>query len=87
MSYSNNGVYLIMTKPAPAQLLNPVVTGGNFTFAFDTVNSQSYTIQHNDDLATTNWISDTNFTGNGSLMQCLVPMTNVPQRFFRVRQP
>jgi hypothetical protein len=87
MSYSNNGVYLIMMKPAPAQLLNPVVTDGNFTFAFDTVNSQSYTIQHNDDLATTNWISDTNFTGNGSLMQVLTPITNVPMRFYRVRDP
>jgi hypothetical protein len=87
MSYSNNGVYLIMTKPAPAQLLNPVVTGGNFTFSFGTVNSQSYTVQHNDDPATTNWVSDTNFTGSGSLMQVVTPVTNVPMRFYRVREP
>jgi hypothetical protein len=51
------------------------------------VSNQSYTVQHNGDLATTNWVSDTNFTGNGSLMQLVAPVTNAPQRFFRVRQP
>ena len=87
VSYSNNGVYLVVTGTVPAQILNPAVSNGNFTFSLGTVNSQSYTVQHNDDLATTNWVFDTNFTGNGSLMQCFVPVTNVPQRFFRVSQP
>jgi hypothetical protein len=84
VSYSNNGVYLIVP---PLQILNPVVSGGNLTFSFSAVNSQSYTVQHNDDLATTNWVSDTNFTGNGSLMQVVASVTNAPQRFFRVREP
>ena len=52
-----------------------------------TVSNQSYTVQRNDDLNTTNWVFYTNLSGNGSLMQVLAPVTNVPQRFFRVRQP
>jgi hypothetical protein len=77
--YSKNGVYLIVPEPK--------VSGGNLTFYFSTVNNQSYTVQRNDDLATTNWADYTNFTGNGSLMQVVAPATNAPQRFFRVRQP
>jgi hypothetical protein len=87
VSYSNNGVFLVVTGTVPAQILNPAVSNGNFTFSLGTVNSQSYTVQHNDDLATTNWVSDTNFTGNGSLMQVVAPVTNAPMRFFRVREP
>jgi hypothetical protein len=87
VSYSNNGVYLVVTGTVPAQILNPAVSNGNFTFSLGTVNSQSYTVQHNDDLATTNWVFDTNFTGSGSIMQMVAPVTNAPQRFFRVRQP
>jgi len=84
VSYSNNGVYLVVP---PLQILNPIVSGGNLTFSFSTVNSQSYTVQRNDDLATTNWVFYTNFTGDGSLMQVVAPVTNAPRRFFRVREP
>jgi hypothetical protein len=73
-----------MCKPFSA-LPHPAGTG--FNFGFQSVSNQSYTIQRNDDLATANWIFYTNFTGNGSLMQLVTPVTNVPQRFFRVRQP
>jgi hypothetical protein len=51
------------------------------------VNNQSYTIQHDDYLAATNWVFYTNFTGNGSLMQVVAPVTNAPRRFFRGREP
>jgi hypothetical protein len=84
VTYSNNGVYLIVPE---LKILNPVVSGGNFTFSFSTVSNQSYTIQHNDNLATTNWVFYTNFTGNGSLMIIAAPVTNAPMRFFRLRQP
>ena len=84
VSYSNNGVYLIVP---PMQILNPLFSGGNLIFSFSTVSNQSYTIQRNDDLATTNWVFYTNFTGNGSLLQLVAPVTNAPQRYFRLRQP
>ena len=57
------------------------------TFSFPTVNSQSYTVQQNTNLAGTNWTYYTNLTGNGSLMQVVTPVTNVPMHFFRVWEP
>jgi len=65
----------------------PLGSGTGFSFGVQSVSNQSYTIQRNDDLTTMNWVFHTNLTGNGSLMQVLAPVTNVPHRFFRVRQP
>ena len=62
-------------------------TGTNFSFWFQTVSNFSYTVQYNNDLLTTNWQFLETMTGDGSLMPCLVPMTNATQRFLRVRQP
>jgi hypothetical protein len=87
LSYSSSGVYLTVTGPVTAQMLNPVLSGGNLAFSFGTVNSQSYTVEHNDDLTTANWVFVTNFTGNGSVMPVVIPVTNPPIRFFRVREP
>jgi hypothetical protein len=87
VTYSNNSVFLVVTGTVPAQIVGPALNGTNFAFSFGTVSNQSYTVQRNDDLNTTNWIFYTNLTGNGSLMQVVAPATNTPQRFFRVRQP
>ena len=87
LQYSNNGVFLVVTSAAPVLITSPALSGTNFTLSFITLNSQSYTIERNDNLATTNWVFQTNFFGNGSLMQVVVPVTNATQRFFRVRQP
>ena len=73
-------------KCKPLTIL-PQGSGAGFNFGFQSVSNQSYTIQRNDDLTTANWIFYTNFTGNGSLMQLVAPVTNTPHRFFRVRQP
>jgi hypothetical protein len=87
VNYSNSGVYLVVTGTVPAQLQSPQVSGGYFAFSFGTVNGQSYTIQQNTNLATTNWTFYTNITGDGSLYQFSVPVTNIPPGFFRVSQP
>ena len=42
---------------------------------------------NNDGLSTTNWAACHALAGDGSLTQCLIPMTNSAHRFFRVRQP
>jgi hypothetical protein len=63
------------------------LSGGNFTFIFGTANGQSYTVQQNTNLATTNWTFYTNITGNGSIYQFATPVTNIPRRFFRVGSP
>ena len=59
----------VLTVVTPVQIQSPLVAGSNFTFSFSTVSTQSYTVQQNTNLATTNWTFYTNITGNGSLYQ------------------
>ena len=72
---------------APGRLVQPASDGTNFTFWFQTASNIQYSVQFNDDLRTTNWQFLETVTGNGLLQPCSIPMTNGPQRFFRVRQP
>ena len=72
----------------PPQILSVDLSGVNFAMSFMTVSSQSYTVQANLDLTTTNWFACTNFSGNGLIMPVAVPVSNgVPQEFFRVKEP
>ncbi len=88
VTYSNNGVFLVVTGPVPVQIFSPQLVGTNFIFQFPTASGQSYTIQGNDDLTTTNWVFYTNIVGNGSTIQFRVPVTvTPPQRFFRIWEP
>ena len=89
VNYSNDGVFLVVTAPvsSSAVLQAPALSDGNFRFSLQTESNQSYTIQQNTDLSTTNWLSITNFTGDGSLLQFETPVSTHPQNFFRVRQP
>jgi hypothetical protein len=80
-------VELVVTGTVPAQVQSPGMSGGNFTFNFGTANGQSYTVQQNTNLTTTNWTFYTNITGNGSIYQFATPVTNIPRRFFRVGSP
>ena len=65
---------------------DPQLSGTNFTFNFQTVSNQSYTVQQNSNMATSNWQFLETITGDGSLKQFLVPTTNA-QRFLRLSQP
>jgi hypothetical protein len=87
VNYSSNTVTLIVTNTVPAQLLNPRLAGGNFTFNVPSVLGQGYTVQTNSDLSTTNWAFYTNLVGNGSSEQVVAPIDSLPKLFFRVRQP
>jgi hypothetical protein len=80
-------VYLVVTGIVPAQVQSPGMSGGNFTFNFGTASGQSYTVQQNTNLTTTNWTFYINISGNGSIYQFATPVTNIPQRFFRVGSP
>jgi hypothetical protein len=80
-------VELVVTGTVPAQVQSPGLSGGSFTFNFGTASGQSYTVQQNTNLTTANWTFYTNITGNGSIYQFATPVTNIPQRFFRVRSP
>jgi hypothetical protein len=87
VTYSNTGVYLTIISPVPVTIQPPVLGGGGFHFGFNTTTNQSYTVQQNTNIVSTNWDYYTNISGNGSLMQFEVPVTNYPQQFFRVREP
>jgi hypothetical protein len=75
----------------PPEISNPMLTNSasvtNFTFNLGTLSNQSYTIQQNTDLTSTNWTAVTNFTGNGSVFQFVTPVPNIPALFFRVIEP
>jgi hypothetical protein len=84
--YNATSAFLYITNTIP-QLLSPTVTAGNFSFYLNTASGQNYTVEDSDNVYAANWMVYTNFTGNGSLMQVIVPVAGVPHRFFRVRQP
>jgi hypothetical protein len=73
--------------PVPAQLIDSALVGDNLGFSWATVSGQSYIVQQNTNLATTNWMFFTNLIGGGSLFNVHVPVTNAPQQFFRAREP
>jgi len=78
----------VQIVPPPPQILSVHLSGGSFEMSFMTVSSQSYTVQANLDLATTNWFACTNISGNGLIIPVAVPISNgVPQEFFRVKEP
>ena len=87
LSYSNSGVFLAVTGPVTVrpQLVLPKAANGQFTFSFTTANGQTYTVLKNDDLNSTNWVPYSKVTGNGGSAQITAPMTNGPQRCFRLR--
>jgi hypothetical protein len=89
VSYRTNGVFLVSAAgPSPVRLLSPHLSGGNLLFSFTTAIGQSYTIQYNTNLAGTNWLFSTNFTGDGSLFQFSSAVSNrISRLFYRVREP
>ena len=87
LSNGPNFQFAVASAPLHPQIQLPFLAGTNFIFAFSTVSHQSYTVQQNTNLATTNWTLYTNFLGNGSLYQFVTPASGNRQSFFRVRTP
>ena len=86
--YNSTSEVLVATGAALVQIMAPHLSGTNLVFGFQTINGQSYTIQNNTDLTTTNWQFYTNITGDGTLRQFTIPVSNsVPQDYFRVSEP
>jgi len=85
----NSGTFtasLMVLVPYP-QIIAPQLTGTNFSFAFQTLTNQSYTIQQTTNLAGGNWNFYTNFIGDGMPYLFTVPVGNSHAQFFRVREP
>ena len=74
--------------PVPSVVITNVMqSGATFSFGFQTYIGQSYTVQTNGDLTTTNWNFFLNTTGDGTIKQFFTPDRSTPQLFFRVREP
>jgi uncharacterized repeat protein (TIGR03803 family) len=73
--------------PIPVTLQTQPPEGGLWTLAFPTALGQSYTIQQNSDLSTTNWITYRTLIGDGSPVQFVLPSTSPPADFFRLLEP
>jgi hypothetical protein len=84
--YSNTAAYLLVASPVPSQISSSL-SGDNLTLSFPTASGQSYTILSCDDLTANLWVPYTNFTGNGSVLEMVAPVSTPPHRFFRLRQP
>ena len=70
-----------VSRPLSAQMAN-----GAYNLSLLTVSNQSYTVQNNTDLTTTNWISLTNFVGDGATKSIAAAVVDGPQ-FFRTTTP
>jgi len=88
-NYTATYFYLQVLEPGPVpvQFYPLLFSDGTVSVYFGTVNGQSYTVQQNSNLATTNWTFYTNIIGDGSLYQLLPPNTDIPQLFFRILEP
>jgi len=86
INYTSGGANIVVTNIVPVQVVTPVLTNGQLQFSFGTISNRSYTVQTNNNLASTNWMFYTNFTGNGSFQTITLPATS-PKTFIRVREP
>ena len=73
-------------KCKPVRLV-PQWAGTAVSFGFASVSNQSYTVQWTTNLVPPAWIYYTSLVGNGSPLQFIAPVTNVPCAFFRVSEP
>ncbi len=78
--------HAILLTPCPTIVQTSHIEN-NFAFSFQSISNRSYTVEYNDVLGTPHWQFLKTINGDGSLMQLIVPMTNTPQRFFRIKQP
>ncbi|MGH7977139.1 MAG: hypothetical protein ACREDS_05735 [Limisphaerales bacterium] len=83
-----DGTLSVISAPLSLQILSPQLSGTNFSFSFATTASGEYTIWDNTNLATSNWMMVTNFTGDGLTDQMILPvLLTSPVHFFRISQP
>jgi PKD repeat protein len=78
---------VVENPPGPLIISSPHSDGTNFVFTFGTTLNQSYTVWANSNLATTNWVSFTNLSGDGYFQAITIPLTNSPQNFYELSSP
>ena len=74
-------------RGAQSLVIFALVSGTTFLLSFQTASGLSYTVQQKTNLSAANWITFTNFIGNGSADTDTKPTANPARLFFRVSQP
>jgi hypothetical protein len=85
--YTDSGVTLFVTNAPAVQIESPQQVGSGLGLQFGTVSNQSYTLQRSPDLSPEDWVSFSNFVGDGTPIQISISTSNSAQEFFRVREP
>ena len=70
--------------PSAVSILNPSFKAGVFSFSFGTQSGYSYNAQFTLSLNPTNWLSFTNFIGDGSVAQVTDVDSTNSLRYYRV---
>jgi hypothetical protein len=74
----------LVAEPAPATILNPAVTNGEFGLSLVTEAGRNYTVEFCEVLPSVQWQILTNLVGSGATAAVSDPETNHRQRFYRV---
>jgi hypothetical protein len=67
------------------QLLNPSLSGGNFSFSYPTVTGHQYYVEYKNSLTDAVWQTQPAVAGNGTTQSFSVPISTAASRFYRVR--
>jgi hypothetical protein len=74
----------LVTVVAPPTIGSTVVSNGILTMLLDSIPGQTYHLQENADLTTTNWTDVTNFVADGSTTSVNVPINGADRKFYRL---
>jgi len=77
--------YILVSDPP--LILPPVLSGGDFTFSFETISEMTYAVEFKDSLDDPGWQLLRTLSGDGTLQVITNSATLSGQRFFRVRSP
>jgi len=86
ISISDGGSYACCDGPWEPLLATPQVEGTNFTFAFQTISNQTYTVEYNTVLSGAPWTPLQTFTGNGAIY-VITNGLGSSQGFYRLKTP
>ncbi len=74
-----------LTVTTPLRITQPTLSDGtNLAFAYPTQAGLRYFVEYKDALTNVVWTRFSTNLGDGAMQMALVPLTNVPSRFFRV---
>ena len=86
VSVIDGGSYVCCDGPLEPLIANPQIQQTNFTFSFQTISNQTYTVEYNDVLSGAPWTPVQTFTGNGT-MRIITNGLGSSQGYYRLRTP